>query len=444
MADARLSYDRAGWHGRVWRLAFPIIISNISVPLLGAVDTAVVGHLPEVHHLGAVAVGAMIFTFIYWGFGFLRMGTAGFTAQAHGAGDADEIRAGAGRAMVIAMAAAGAVLLLQMPIAYAAFSWVEASAEVERLGRLYFNIRIWGAPAALANYVLLGWFLGMQNARAAMWLMIWMNGLNIALDLLFVLGFGWGVAGVAAATAISEYAAVALGLVMAARILRDIGGVFRWDGIFSGAPLRRMLAVNLDIFIRTIGLVFAFAYFTAQGAKLGDVVLAANAVLMNFQLFMAHGLDGFANAVQALGGRAVGARDRAAFRGAVVASTLWAGGLAVVFAVVYGFGGIYLIAALTGISDVRATAAMYLPWAVAMPVLSVWAFQLDGIFLGATRGRVLRNAMIASVLVYVAMCAVFLPLWGNHGLWLALSIFMAARGLTLGIRYPALERSISA
>ena len=431
-----------GWHGRVWRLALPIIISNISVPLLGAVDTAVVGHLPEPYHLGAVAVGAMIFNFIYWGFGFLRMGTTGFTAQAFGANDADEVRAVAARAMLLGMVAAVVVILIQAPVAYFAFHIVEASADVETLAQEYFFIRIWGAPATLANYVLLGWFLGVQNARAAMYLQIWMNGLNILLDLLFVLSFGWGVEGVALATVIAEYAAAAFGLILAMRLLRGVGGTFRRDLILSAVAMRRMLSVNFDIFIRTICLVFAFAFFTAQGAKFGDVTLAANSVLLNFQMFMAHGLDGFAHAVQALAGRAVGARDRSSFRGAVAASTLWAGAVAIGFAVVYALAGGLIIAGLTGIPEVRAEAARFLPWSIAMPILSVWAYQLDGIFLGATRGATMRNAMIMSVLVYILAWWILVPLWQNHGLWLALSIFMAARGVTLGLKYPALERSV--
>ena len=433
---------KTGWHGQVWRLAVPIIISNISVPLLGAVDTAVVGHLPEPYYLGAVAVGAMIFNFIYWGFGFLRMGTTGFTAQAHGAGDPDEVRAVAARAMIIAMVAAGGIILVQAPVAFAAFLIVEASANVEELAKSYFFIRIWGAPATLASYVLLGWFLGLQKVRAAMWLEIWKNGLNIALDLVFVLEFGWGVEGVALATVIAEFAAVALGLFFAFGMLRGVGGAFRRAQVLAAEPMRRMLSVNRDIFIRTICLVFAFAFFTAQSAKLGDVTLAANAVLLNFQTFMAHGLDAFAHAVQALGGRAFGARDRPAFRGAVTASTIWAVVVAVGFAVVYAFGGALIISALTGIAEVRAEALVYLVWAVAMPLLSVAAYQLDGIFLGATQGATMRNAMLVSAVVYVASWWVLMPIWGNHGLWLALSIFMAMRGVTLGLKYPALERSV--
>ncbi len=292
------------WHRRVWALAFPIILSNVSVPLLGVVDTAVVGHLPEAYYLGAVAVGAMIFNFLYWGVGFLRMATTGLVAQAHGAGDADEVCSAVGRALVIGLVIAAVLVAARSPLAWAAFAIVEASPEVDGLARSYFHILIFAAPAALANFVLLGLFIGLRNARAALIVQLWMNGLNVVLDLVFVIGLGWGVEGVALATVISEYAALALALRLAWRMLAATGGRFRRDDILSGAKLRTAMVLNLDIFIRTMGVVFAFAYFTTQSAKMGDVILAANAVLLNFQLFMAHGLDGFAHAVQALGGRA--------------------------------------------------------------------------------------------------------------------------------------------
>ncbi len=432
------------WHRRVWRLAFPIILSNISVPLLGAVDTAVVGHLPEVYYLGAVAIGAMIFNFIYWGFGFLRMATTGLAAQAYGADDADEVRSAVGRALLIGFAVAALLVAAQWPVAWAAFQIVEASPEVEGLARSYFHIRIFAAPAALANYVFLGLFVGLQNARAALIVQLWMNGLNVVLDLVFVIGIGWGVEGVALATAISEYAALALAIHLARRQLAALGGRFRLGDIVSGAKLRTTMMLNLDIFIRTMGVDFAFAYFTAQGAKMGDVVLAANAVLLNFQMFMAHGLDGFAHAVQALAGRAVGAGDRASFRAAVRVSSLWAIIAAVGFTVVYAVLGTTIIGLLTSLADVRQVAAALLPWAIVAPLVSVWAFQLDGIFLGATRGRTMRNTMLVSVAAYVAACAALIPAWGNTGLWLALTLFLGVRGVTLGARYPALERSIGA
>ena len=429
-------------HRAVWRLSVPIILSNISVPLLGAVDTAVVGHLPEPHHLGAVALGSMVFNFIYWGFGFLRMGTAGLTAQAHGAGNSDEVLAAVVRALTIAGAIAFVALAAQTLIVAAVFDLVEASADVESSARTYVLTRIWGAPAALSIYVILGWFLGLQNTRATLYVQLWMNGLNIVLDVLFVVGFGWGVFGVALATVIAEFAGLALALWLMRRALRGIAGRLDWNRVRSRRRMRMTLGLNADIFIRTVCLVFAFAYFTAQGARLGDILLAANAVLMNFQLFMAHGLDGFAHAAQAMVGRAVGAADRAELRAAIRVSSFWAIVAAAGFVLVYAVAGEGIVALLTGIEEVREAAGDYLLWSVAMPALSVAAFQFDGIFLGATLGRQMRNMMIVSVAVYLVLCAFLIPLWGNHGLWFAFAVFMALRGLTLGAVFPAVGRSI--
>ena len=309
MSDAR----NGDWHGRVWRLAGPIILSNVSVPLLGIVDTAVVGHLPGPQYIGAVAVGAMIFSVVYIGFNFLRMGTTGITAQALGANDPDEVRATLARAIIVAVVLGIALVVIQRPIAWIAFPLVDAGDNVESLADAYYSIRIWGAPAALINFAFLGWFIGIQNTRAALILQIAMNGINIVLDLWFVLGLGLGVEGVAYATLISEVGAVVLGVWLMGRSLPAIGGAWRRASIIDGGRTRRLLAINRDIFIRTICLMLSFAVFTALGARLGVTVLAANAVLMNLQVFMAYALDGFAFAVESLAGAALGARDSRAF-----------------------------------------------------------------------------------------------------------------------------------
>ena len=429
-------------HRRVWGIAGPIIVSNISVPLLGAVDTFVMGHLPEPKFLGAVAVGAMIFTFLYWGFGFLRMGTGGLTAQAFGARDGDEVRACLARAAIIAAPVSLALILVQYPVSLAALALVDASAAVEDLALAYFSVRIWGAPATLMNFALLGWFIGCRQAQAALWHQLFLNGVNIVLDLVFVLGLGWDVEGVAAATVIAEFGAMGLGLWLARPILRRVGGAFVRERILDRAELRRTFSLSVDIFVRTVCLVFAFAYFTARGAAFGDVVLAANAILLNFQTFMAHALDGFAHAAEALGGGAVGARDRREFRDAVRTSALWALIAAIGFAAAYAGGGPLIINLLTGIAEVRHVAREYLVWSQVLPLASVVPFVLDGVFLGATRGRTMRNAMVVSLAVYLVACFGLIPLWGNHGLWAALTIFMGARGVTLLARYPALERSV--
>lgn len=430
-------------HRRIWRLAGPIIISNISVPLLGAVDTAVVGHLPGPQYLGAVAIGSLIFSFLYWGFGFLRMATTGLTAQAVGAG-----RPGAEllilcRALVLAGAVSVTLLVLQSLIAWLSFTLVEASAAVEDLATDYFSVRIWGAPATLANYAILGWFLGLQNARIPLALQIFTNGVNIVLDLWFVLGLGWGVPGVAAATVIAEYAGLSLGGYLVFKRMRSLSS---WDGglraLADRRALGRMMAINLDIFVRTLCLIFAFAYWTAQSARLGDTILAVNAVLANFNAIAAYGLDGFAHAAEALVGRAKGAGDRATFARAARVSMLWAGLCAGLLSLVYWAAGDLIVSVMTDLPEVRTVAADYLPWAIVLPMISVWAFAYDGIFIGATRTRALRNGMLVSLALYLVAANVGLSHWGNHGLWAALAVFMVLRAVSLGIQYPALLRSV--
>jgi multidrug resistance protein, MATE family len=438
---ARPAADEAS-HGRVWRLATPVILSNVTVPLMGAVDTAVVGRLPEPWHIGAVAVGAMVFNFVYWGFAFLRMGTTGLTAQARGAGDLDEVRSNLARPMLIALAAGLALIALQWPIAALALALVEASAEVERLAAVYIAVRIWAAPAALANYALLGWFIGLGDTRAGFLMQVVANLANIALSILFVLGFEWGVAGVAAATLIAEWTGVLFGLAIARAKLARAGGRLRRESVFDAGRLRRLFALNRDIFLRTLCLIFAFAFFTAQGAKAGDVTLAANAVLMNFLHVMAFGLDGFAFAAEALVGAAMGARDPAALRRAVKTTTLWAAVCALAFAAAYAAAGAAAIGLLTTLPEVREAARALLPWAILAPLIGVWSFQLDGIFIGATRSADMRNGAALALLVYLAAWAALTPAPGKNKFWLAFLAFYAARAITLAVRYPALEKSV--
>jgi MATE family multidrug resistance protein len=426
----------------VWRLAAPIMLSNVSVPLLGAVDTAVVGHLPGAHHIGAVAIGALIFNFIYWGFGFLRMGTTGLTAQALGAGDSDEVRSMLARAIIAAVILGLGILALQWPIAALTFNLIEASNQVEGLAGEYYQIRIWGAPATLLNIAMVGWFIGIHNARAAMISQLVMNGLNVVLDLWFVNGLGLGVAGVAWASLISEFAAIGVGFALVHRSLKLIGGHWIRQRIFDSQRLQRLLAVNGDIFIRTLCLQAGVVLFTAQAAKMGDTVLAANAILLNFQGIMAYALDGFAHAVEALAGGFLGARNRQGFRQAVKTSTIWAAGFAVLFSLLYWLLGGLMIDVMTNIDEIRTLTRVYMPWIILMPILSVWGFQLDGIFIGATRTADMRNAMVFSLIIFVMAVVVLVPAFANHGLWAAMALFMIVRAATLGYYYPALERSV--
>jgi len=431
-----------GWYRRVWALAWPIMLSNVSIPLVGIVDTAVVGHLPNPTYIGAVALGAVVFSFLYWGFGSLRMGTTGLVAQAAGAEDWNELRATLVRSLLLAVLFGITILVLRNPAAEVAFWALDGSAAVEAFARQYYEIRVFGAPAALVNYVLLGFVIGIQDTRAALFLMVALNVTNVVLDLIFVMGFGWGVEGVAAASLISEYFAVALGAFVILRILARLGGRLERYRILDRSRLKTILGVNLNIFIRTFCLLIAFFHFTSTSARLGDVILAANAVLMHFQTFMAYSLDGFAHAVEALAGSAYGARDRRAFASAVRASTVCAFAVAIVYCIVYAQFGSSIVALITGVADVRSTATEYLPWLVAMPVVAVWSFQLDGIFIGATRTAAMRNAMLVSLAAFLAAVWLLLPMWGNHGLWAAMMVLMVVRAATLSVGYPRIVRDL--
>jgi MATE family multidrug resistance protein len=423
-----------------WRLAWPLILSNLSVPLLGIVDTAVVGHLPEPHFLGAVAIGAVAFSFVYFVFGFLRMGTTGLTAQAVGRGDGLEIRAGLGRAMLLALGVAAALLALSPGIVWAVLAVFEPSARVAAELETYLRVRLIGAPAGLANMVLLGWLLGMQDARGPMALLIATNGVNIVLDLWFVLSLGWGVGGVAAATVCAEYGGLLLGLWLVWRRLRGVPGAWSWGAIRARAAFDRLLAVNRDIMLRSLSLEAAFLTFSALSSRQGDLVLAANAVLLNFLTFAAFGLDGFAHAAEAMVGRHVGARSRAGFRAAAGANLWCALVLAVLLTLGFLLGGRAGIALMTGLPEVRAAAEVYLPYVVALPLVSVWAFLFDGIFIGATRTAEMRNGMAVALAVFLLAAWTLMGPLGNHGLWLAMLALMAARGLWLGLVYRRIER----
>jgi len=418
----------------------PIIIANLSIPMLGAVDTAVIGHLEQAYYLGAVAVGAVIFQFLYWSFGFLRMGTTGLTAQAYGAGRLAEVHAVFYRALLFAAGMGTLIWIVQAPVIWISLALFDASDQVENLAATYFNVRVWSAPAVLANYCLIGWFIGLHNTRAALLIQVWMNGLNILLDLLFVVGFGWDVAGVAAATVISEYAALGLGFYLFRAQSKPMDLKGEKPVLLDRREIKRLFTVNFDIFVRTFCLIFAFALFTAQAAKIDDSVLAANAVLIQFQHFLSYGLDGFAQAAEALVGGAMGGKSRTRLRSAVVTCSYWAVLVAIGYTAIFGLAGVFIIDLLTGIEDVRILAREFIPWLIVSPIISVWSFMLDGIFIGATRTREMRDGMMISLAVFVIAVFTLKPVLGNHGLWLALMLFMVARAITLGLFYPRLER----
>lgn len=430
-------------HRRVLRIAVPIMVSNATVPILGAVDTGVVGQMGLPQPIGAVGMGAIILAFVYWIFGFLRMGTTGLVAQARGAGDAAETGALLMRALMIAGTAGACFILFQVPIFWFAFQMSPASAEVEALARDYLAIRVWGAPFAIATFALNGWLIAMERTRGVMVLQLVMNAVNMVLDLWFVLGLGWGVEGVAVATLVAEFTGAALGLWMC----REAFAGEQWKDlarILDPARLKRMAQVNGDILLRSLMLQFGFAFFMFRSADHGDVALAANQVLMQFLEISAFALDGFAFAAEALVGGAFGARRAGELRRASLMTSAWGLGCVAALSASFWLAGGAVIDLMTTSPEVREAAREFLPWCALAPVVGLPAFMLDGIFIGATRSRDMRNAMAWSLAVYLAAWWVLTALMGTHGLWAALMVFFVARGVTLFLRYPSLERAAAA
>jgi len=432
---------RAVTHARVLRIAVPIVISNATVPILGAVDTGVVGQLGAAAPIGAVGLGAVILTAIYWVFGFLRMGTTGLASQAHGAGETGEVAALLTRVLMIGLAGGAAVIAAQGPLFAAAFLAAPASGTVEALARDYLAIRVWSAPAMIALFGVTGWLIAQERTRAVLAVQVLMNGLNVALDLWFVLGLGWGVEGVARATVIAEWGGLALALWICRAAFR-VPAWRDWPRVFDPARLRVMAAVNTDILLRSLMLQAIFVSFLFLGSGFGDVTLAANQVLMQFLSITAHALDGFAFSAEALVGQAFGARNRLVLRRGAVLASLWALAVCAGIAAGYAIFGGALIDLMATAPEVRAAAREFLPYAAAAPLLGVAPFMLDGVFIGATRSRDMRNMMAASLAFYAVAVAALVPLMGNHGLWTALLLSFVARGVTLGLRYPALERGV--
>lgn len=419
-------------HQRVWSLAWPMILSNITVPLLGLVDTAVIGHLPDPKYLGAVAVGAMIFSILYWSFGFLRMGTTGLTAQALGNNDYNQSRLLLAQSLVLAGLIGLIIVIFQYPLIETALTLVGAEAAVTTEARLYSNIRVFGAPAVLANYALLGWFLGNQNTRIPLLLLLVTNLLNMLLDLIAVYGLGMQAEGVALATVISEYASLILGTFLMLRMLAKQAGTTPWEQLKSVSGYYHLINVNRYLFVRTLVLLLTLAFFTSQGAQQGTTILSANAVLLNFFLIISNGLDGFAHAAEALSGKFYGAKDNKGFHRIISATLSWSLITALLFTLLFWLGGEFIISLLTNITAVRLAAAEYLPWIIFLPLIAVWSFLTDGIFVGTTQVKAMQNTMLISVF------AVYAPVWylsqplGNNGLWLAFLSLFVARGVTGG------------
>lgn len=413
------------------------MLTNLTVPLLGLVDTAVLGHLDRPEYLGAVAVGANLFTILYWTFGFMRMGTTGLAAQAFGRRDQFAQTALLVRSLLLAIVIGLLLIGFHRPLIRLALELMQPSPEVTTLAAEYAAIRIWSAPAVLCQYTLVGWLIGTQYPRGPMVMLIVANSINIVLDVLFVTVFGWNSWGVAVATVIAEYAATIIGFWL---VWQRIPAGQRFNRTLLGkiADYSELLRVNRYIMVRTITLLLVLAFFTAQGARQGDIVLAANAVLITFLLIISNGLDGFANAAEAMVGEAVGQHNPDAFKAVCRVALRWSLWGALLFTVAFVMTGPALIALLTSIDEVKATALVYLPWLWSLPLAAVGGFVLDGIFIGATRTREMQNTMLFSAVV------VFLPSWwlttgwGNHGLWFSLVFLMLARAATMGwlfVRY---------
>ena len=427
-------------HRRVLTVALPVVLSNATVPILGAVDTGVVGQMGLAAPIGAVGIGAIALTAIYWIFGFLRMGTAGFTAQAHGAGRKGEVSALLSRAMIIGLCAGFMIVALQFPLMWLALQTAPASAEVETMARSYMGIRIYGAPAAIGIYALTGWMIGLGRTRSVLIVQLWMNGLNIVLDLWFVLGLEWGVEGVAIATLIAEWSGLLLGLWLCRDALNTPAWK-DWPRVFERAQMVRFARVNRDILLRSVMLQGIFMSFVFLGARFGDVTLAANHVLLQFLEITAYAMDGFAIAAETLVGQAMGARSVARVRRAALMTSFWGLVSVIITASAFAFFGPWIIDLMTTAPDVRIEARAYLPYMIAAPLVGCAAWMLDGIFIGATRSADMRNMMALSAVIYVIALLILMPMIGNHGLWVALLISFVARGVTLGARYLSLERA---
>ena len=436
------SLENRPLHRRVLNLTWPVIIANLSLPLAGAVDTAVVGHLPNPAYIGAVALGALIFSFVYWLVGFLRMGTTGFVAQSLGANDSSEVVAAFVRALGIAAVAGILFVLFQYPIGAIIFWFFKASEQVEQFALDYYQIRVWGAVFAMFNLVVLGVLFGMQRMRTALALQLLLNGMNIVLDLLFVLVFKWSVAGVATATVISEVVTATTGLWICLNYLGFRRFALRQIQIFQREKLKKLAEVNVNILIRTLCLESVFIYFMWVSASLGDVVLAANAILMHLLHFLAFGLDGFAHAAEALAGTAYGAKDRVRLHNTVLVTLFWSCIVAVCFCLVYWLGGTLVVNLLTSIESVRQAAGDYLFWLAIAPAFCVWPFLFDGVYIGMTKTVEMRNCMLISMASFFIVVHFSAAAFGNHGLWIGILAFMVIRGLTLGLWYHRIEAKV--
>ena len=429
----------------MWQIAIPSVLANLSTPLLGLSDSFIMGHLPHERYLAAVALGSMFFSILYNGVNFLRMGTTGFAAQAQGREDELSLGRLLLRGCITAAMIGILFVFLQSLILNAFFIFIETETQVTNLTAQYFTIRIWGAPFALMNYVASGWLLGMGRAKEVLYIHLFMNIVNILLNFVFVYGYDMTANGVALGTVLSETTAFLLSLYYVKKHSRmnfsiPIFSSIVLKNIFNISAFKVLFSLNRDIFIRTMCLTMTLASFVVLGTRFGTEVLAANAVLMNLQNLTSYGLDGFAQAAEVLVGKEIGRKSKKNLRSAVIISSKWAIITAVAMTLFYYIFGEMIINLLTNIETIRNISSNYLTWIIILPLLSIWSFQLDGIFIGATAGSSMRNGMIISVISYILAIYILIPLWGNHGLWAAYSIFMIMRAITLFYKYPEIEK----
>ncbi len=417
---------------QILHIAIPSIVSNITVPLLGLIDVAIVGHLGAASYIGAIAVGGMLFNIIYWIFGFLRMGTGGMTSQAFGRNDTEEINRLLLRSLGIGLLTAGVLMILQLPIQWLAFSLIDTTPEVEQLARLYFSICIWGAPAVLGLYSFTGWFIGMQNSKIPMWIAITQNIVNIVASLLLVFALNMKIEGVAIGTVVAQYAGLLMAFLMWRKQFSNLYRRIAFHTLWQKEAMIRFFQVNRDIFLRTLCLVAVTLYFTSAGAAQGEVVLAVNTLLMQLFTLFSYIMDGFAYAGEALTGRYIGANDRHNLRLTVYHLFGWGTAMALAFTVLYSIGGESFLGLLTNEKEVIQESAHYFHWVLAIPLAGFSAFLFDGIFIGATAtGLMLRSMAVAAASFFLLYFSLRTPL-GNHALWLAFIVYLLIRGVMQG------------
>jgi len=424
-------------------LAVPLILSALSTPLLGAVDTAVIGRLHDATAIGGITVGSLIFNTMYWLLGFLRVSTSAFAAQAYGARNGQEIKLMLVRPLLLAIGFGLLFCLFQDSIQAVAFWMIQPSDQVKEYAVEYFDIRIYGAPFALMNYAIVGWLIGLSRVRLSLFLQVFINLLNIGLDIVFVFMFNLGISGVAVATLISEITGfvIGIGLVLRESHLRKFR--LKWEQVVDTGKMYEIVRVNRDLFIRTVCLLTVFGLFTAKGSIFGDDVLAANAILFQMHFIMAYIFDGIANAASILVGRAVGARDRGLYNQAVRLSATSAFLVSMVLAVIVLSLDAYIISLFTSVEAVKQIAVDYVYWVAMFPIVGFWGLQLQGIFSGATEIQPIRNSMIIALIVFLISCWFFIPFLGNHGLWFSFILFSLSRSLVLWKYLFAIEKRLT-